>query len=98
MAGSRWAKELGKGALIVLALGAAFLLWLGVFRLVRTSTCDRLDAERISHLKPGHVTRGPNSIYVKGIETGPPASEIMQYWEAVSAMQEAGCDVPGERD
>lgn len=95
---TRWARELGKGALVLLALGAAFLLWLGVFSLLRTSTCDRLDAERISHLKPGHVTRGPDGIYVKGIEPGPPPSEIMQYWEAVSAMNNADCPVPGEGD
>lgn len=95
---SRWAKELAKGALVLLALAAAFLLWLGVLSLLNNSTCDRLDAERISHLQPGHVTRGPDGIYVKGIEPGPPPSEITEYWEAVSAMRGAGCDVPGEGD
>jgi hypothetical protein len=55
-----------------------------------------LDAERISHLQPGHTTRGRDSIYVIGIEPGPPPSQIMEYWAAVSAMNEAGCAVPGE--
>jgi hypothetical protein len=91
---SKWAKELAKGALVLLAIAAAFLAWAGVLSLLRGSSCGRLEAERISHLEPGHVTRGPDSIYVKGIAPGPPPSEITEYWEAVSAMQNAGCEVP----
>jgi hypothetical protein len=84
-----------KGALVLLALAAAFFVWVGVLALMRQASCDRLDAERISHLEPGHITRGPGSIYVIGIEPGPPPSQITEYWEAEAAMERAGCDVPG---
>jgi len=67
-----------------------------VLTILRHSACDRLNAERISHLQPGHETRGPGSIYVIGVGPGPPRSQIMQYWEAEAAMQRAGCEVPGE--
>ena len=90
------AKGFVKGGLVLLALAVAFFLAVGVLELFHRSACGRLDAERVSHLLPGHTTRGPHSIYVIGIEPGPPPSQITQYWEAVSAMQEAGCDVPGE--
>lgn len=96
MTWSSRAKESVKGLLVLLALAAAFFLWTGVLSFLRHQSCDRLDAERISHLLPGHVTRGPESIYVKGIEPGPPPSEITEYWEAEAAMERAGCDVPGE--
>jgi len=92
---SNLTKELAKGTLILLALGAAFLAWVGVLTMARHASCDRLDAERISHLEPGHVTRGPGSIYVKGVGPGPPPSEIREYWESEAAMERAGCDVPG---
>lgn len=85
---------MAKGLLIILALAAAFLVWVGVLTFFRHTSCNRLDAARISHLEPGHDTRGPGSIYVKGIGPGPPPSEISEYWEAVAAMQRAGCDVP----
>ena len=58
------AKETAKGALILVALAAVFLIWVGVLKVLRQTSCDRLDAERISHLEPGHDTRGPGSIYV----------------------------------
>jgi len=89
-------KGLAKGAFVLLALAAAFLVWVGVLTILRHSACDRLNAERISHLQPGHETRGPGSIYVIGVGPGPPSSQIMQYWEAEAAMQRAGCEVPGE--
>lgn len=94
MTWSNWGKELAKGGLILLALALGFLLAMGILTFLRGSACDRLDAERISHLMPGHTTRGPDSIYVIGIEPGPPPSEIIEYWEAVAEMQRAGCDVP----
>ena len=93
---SHRAKELGKGALVLVALVAVFLIWVGVLKVLRQASCDRLDAERISHLEPGHATRGPGSIYVIGVGPGPPPSEITEYWEAEAAMVRAGCDVPGE--
>lgn len=89
-------KEIALGGLIVLALALAVLLAYGALTMLQGRSCDRLDAERISHLQPGHTTRGPDGIYVIGIEPGPPPSQIMEYWEAVSAMNEAGCAVPGE--
>lgn len=90
------AKDLAKGGLIILALVLGFVLAVGVFQAIHGSSCDRLDAERISHLKPGHTTRGPDGVNVIGIEPGPPPSQITAYWEAVSAMRNAGCVVPGE--
>jgi hypothetical protein len=78
------AKDLLKGALVVAALLAAFFLVIGVLALLQGSTCDRLDAERISHLLPGHTEPGPSSINVK-------PGEIIPYLEAEAAMQRAGC-------
>ena len=96
MTWSNRVKELAKGGLIVLALAVGVLLAAGVLSVLRGSACDRLDAERVSHLLPGHTTRGPESIYVIGLEPAPPPSQITEYWEAVSAMRNAGCEVPGE--
>lgn len=82
-----WSKrvtDLMKGALVILALLVAFLVAVGVLSLLRRSTCERLDAERISHLKPGHTSPGPGSINVK-------PDELMQYLEAAAAMERAGC-------
>ena len=90
------ARELAKGGLIIVGLLAALLLGVGALTLIHHASCGRLDAERVSHLLPGHVTRGPDSRYVIGIGPGPPPSQIEAYWEAVSAMERAGCDVPGE--
>jgi hypothetical protein len=73
----------------------AFFAVIGVLGLLRDSSCGRLDALRVAHLQPGHDTPGPNSIYVKGIEPGPPPSELEAYLEAEAKMHEAGCDVPG---
>lgn len=96
MTWSKRMKELALGGLVVVALALAVLLAYGMLTALHGKSCDRLDAERISHLQPGHTTRGPDSIYVIGIEPGPPPSQIMEYWAAVSAMNEAGCAVPGE--
>jgi hypothetical protein len=54
-----------------------------------------LNDVRVSHLEPGHETRGAGSIYVIGVGPGPPRSEISEYWDAEAAMTNAGCDVPG---
>jgi hypothetical protein len=89
-------KRTAKGALVLLGLAAAFLLWVGVLTYARHASCDRLNAERLSHLEPGHDTRGPGSIYVIGVGPGPPPPEITEYWEAEAAMERAGCEVPGE--
>jgi hypothetical protein len=88
---SNRAKEFVKGVLVLLALAAAFFTWVGVLTILHQSSCDRLDAERISHLEPGHDTPGPGSIYVIGVGPGPPRSEILQYLEAEAAMERAGC-------
>ena len=97
MARSRGVTELAKGGLILLGLVAAFLIVAGGLSLLHRATCGRLDAERVSHLQPGHVTRGPASIYVIGIEPGPPPSQLEAYWAAESAMDRAGCEIPGAR-
>lgn len=89
-------KDLLKGVLVLLALAAAFFVLVGVLTTLNQKECDRLDAVRVSHLEPGHDTRGPGSIYVIGVGPGPPRSEITQYWEAEAAMERAGCDVPGD--
>ncbi|MGZ8662532.1 MAG: hypothetical protein ACXWYI_10690, partial [Actinomycetota bacterium] len=91
MSWSKRVKDLLLGALVVLALVAAFFLAIGVFALFSHSACDRLDAERVSHLDPGHDRPGPGSIYVIGVEPGPPPSELRQYYEAEAAMERAGC-------
>ena len=61
MTWSEAAKALAKGALVLLALAVAFFAWAGVLRVMHQRSCDRLDAERLSHLEPGHHTRGPGS-------------------------------------
>lgn len=95
VAWSNRVKEAMKGLLVLLALAAAFSAWVGVLAIQRRAECNRLDAARVSHLEPGHDTRGPRSIYVIGVGPGPPPSEILPYWEAEAAMQRAGCDLPG---
>jgi hypothetical protein len=87
-------KDLLKGLLVILALVASLFAAIGVFTFLRHASCDRLDAERVSYLEPGHDTPGPGSIYVKGVGPGPPKSEILPYLEAEAAMTRAGCDVP----
>jgi hypothetical protein len=88
------ARDVMKGLLILVALGAALFVAVGVLAMLRQSTCDRLDAERVSHIEPGHDSAGPGSIYVKGVGPGPPPSELQQYLEAEAAMLDAGCSVP----
>ncbi|MFB3738745.1 MAG: hypothetical protein ACE14W_07245 [Candidatus Velamenicoccus archaeovorus] len=93
-----WSKRVTdflKGALVILALVVALLAVAGVLRALRGSACDRLNAERVSHLEPGHEAPGPGSMYVKGVGPGPPPSELDQYLEAEAAMLQAGCKVPG---
>lgn len=95
MSGSGRAKDVGKGLLVVAGVLVAFFVVIGALSLLRGSSCGRLDALRVAHLKPGHDTPGPDSIYVKGIEPGPPPSELDAYLEAEANMHKAGCDVPG---
>ncbi len=95
MARPNRAREAVKGLLVVLALATAFFLWVQVLALQHQAECNRLNAERLSHLEPGHETRGPGSMYVIGVGPGPPPSQIREYWEAEAAMERAGCDVPG---
>jgi hypothetical protein len=92
---SRRAADLVKGMLILVGVLVAFLALIGGLSLLRDSSCGRLDAVRVSHLQSGHDAPGPDSIYVKGIEPGPPPSELEAYLEAESEMHKAGCDVPG---
>lgn len=95
MTWSERVKDLAKGALVILALVAAFLLAVQVLAFFRDSGCDRLDAERLSHLEPGHDTPGPGSIYVIGVGSGPPPSQLEQYYEAEAEMENAGCEGTG---
>jgi hypothetical protein len=85
----RYVKDRALSFLVVVAVIAAFFLAVGVLAVLKHRSCDRLDAERVSHLQPGHDTNGPGSIYVRGIGTD--RSEITAYLEAVSAMDRAGC-------
>jgi hypothetical protein len=86
-------KDVMKGLLILLALVAALLAAAGFLAITRQSSCDRLNAVRVSHLEPGHDSPGPGSIYVKGVGPGPPPSELQQYLEAEANMLRAGCEV-----
>ena len=87
--------DLVKGLLVLVGVLVAFFALIGVLSLLRDSSCGRLDALRVAHLQPGHETPGPNSMYVKGIDPGPPPSELDAYLEAEAEMHKAGCDVPG---
>jgi hypothetical protein len=84
-----------KSLLVVVAIVAVVLLIAGVLSMLRHSACGRLDAERIAHLEPGHIHPGPDSIYVKGVGAGPPPSELVAYYEAEAAMENAGCEGTG---
>lgn len=95
MTWSKRVKDLAIGALIVLALVAAFFIGVGVLGLFHHSACNRLNDERLSHLEPGHEHPGPGSIYVIGVGTGPPPSELEEYYEAEAAMENAGCEGTG---
>lgn len=103
MTKSERAKDLMMGALVLLAVPAAFFAAMGVLGILRQSSCDRLDAVRISHLEPGHESPGPRAIYVRGVGPGPPPSELSEYLETEAAMLRAGCRVlrpilpPGDR-
>lgn len=83
-----------KNLLLLVAIVAAVFAAMGVLAFFRHTACDRLDAERVSHLEPGHDTPGPGSIYVIGVGPGPPKSQILEYLEAEAAMTRAGCEVP----
>jgi hypothetical protein len=85
----RYVREGLMSALVLIAVIAAFFVVVGVLALLKHESCDRLDAERVSHLQLGHDTPGPGSIYVKGVGTD--RSEITEYLEAVAAMESAGC-------
>lgn len=83
-----------KNVLLLVAIVAAFFAAIGVLTFFRNSACERLNAERISHLEPGHDTPGPASMNVIGVGPGPPKSQILEYLEAEAAMVRAGCDLP----
>jgi hypothetical protein len=83
-----------KNLLLLVAIVASVFAAAGVMTFFRDTACDRLDAERVSHLEPGHDTPGPGSIYVIGVGPGPPKSQIIEYLEAEAAMTRAGCEVP----
>jgi hypothetical protein len=88
-------KDWMKSLVVVLALFAVMLVIAGVLSMLHNSACGRLDAERISHLEPGHIHPGPDSIYVRGVGPGPPPSELVAYFEAEAAMENAGCPGTG---
>jgi hypothetical protein len=88
---SKRAKDAGIGALIVVVLIVGFFAAAGVMSWLRRSSCDRLDAARLSHLEPGHTRPGPDSIYVIGVGPGPPPSQLDAYYEAEAEMERAGC-------
>jgi hypothetical protein len=93
----RWPDRLTsflKNVLLLVAIVAAVLAVAGVLSLLRHSACDRLDAERVSHLEHDHDTPGPGSINVIGVGPGPPRSQIFEYLEAEAAMTRAGCEIP----
>lgn len=96
MAGARRTKDALLGGLIVLALVGGFFGAAAVVTMLRDSACDRLNAERLSHLEPGHEHPGPGSIYVIGIDPGPPPSQLDQYYEAEAEMERAGCPGTGQ--
>jgi hypothetical protein len=81
-----------KNLLILIALVAGFLVLVGGFSLLRDRTCDRLDAERVALLVPGHDTPGPRYVYVRGMGTD--RSQLTAYQEAEAALMEADCPVP----
>ena len=83
-----------KNVLLLLAIVGALFIASGVLSLLRTSACDRLDAERVAHLEAGHDVPGPRSINVIGVGPGPPESQIIEYLEAEAAMMRAGCAIP----
>jgi hypothetical protein len=83
-----------KNLLLFAAILASLFIAIGAFTFFRDSACDRLDAERIAHLEPGHDTPGAGSVNVIGVGPGPPESQIIAYLEAEQAMVRAGCDVP----
>lgn len=87
-------KDFMKGVLVLVALVASVGAAIGLLTFLKHTSCDRLDAERVSFLEPGHDTPGPGSIFVKGVGPGPPKSEIVPYLEAEAAMTRAGCYVP----
>jgi len=94
MTWSRRLKDAVLSLLVVVGVLAALFAWIGTLTYLRHASCDRLDAERISHLEPGYDTPGPGSIHVIGVGPGLPRSEIIAYLEAEQAMVRAGCSIP----
>jgi hypothetical protein len=93
---SKRAKDAVLGTLLIVVLIGGFFGAAGIMTWFRHSACDRLNAERLSHLQPGHEHPGERSIYVIGIEPGPPPSQLDQYYEAEAAMERAGCSGTGK--
>jgi hypothetical protein len=93
---SKRAKDAVLGALLIVVLIGGFFGAAGVMTMLRGSTCDRLNAERVSHLEPGYEHPGERSIYVIGVGPGPPPSQLDQYYEAEAEMERAGCPGTGK--
>ena len=83
-----------KNVLLFVAIAGALFAAIGVFSVLRDSSCGRLDAARVAHLEPGHDVPGPGSVNVIGVGPGPPESHIIAYLEAEAAMMRAGCELP----
>ena len=94
MTGSSRLSSFLKNVLLFVAIVGALFVGIGGLSLLRGSTCDRLDADRVAHLEQGHDTPGPESVNVIGVGPGPPKSQIIEYLEAESAMMQAGCELP----
>ena len=90
------AKETAKGALILVALAAVFLIWVGCSRSFVKRRATDWTRRGSRTLSPDMTPGDPGASTFIGIGPGPPPSQVLEHWEAEAAMKRAGCDVPGE--
>jgi hypothetical protein len=82
-----------KNLLLLVAIVVAFLAIVSSLSLIRDRGCDRLEAEMLSYLEPGHDSPGPDYVYVRGVGTD--RSQLREYLDAQGALIGADCDEPG---
>jgi len=82
-----------KNVLLLVALVVAFGAIIGGLSLVRDRACDRLKAEMLSYLEPGHDSPGTDYIYVRGVGTD--RSQLREFLDAQGSWIGSDCSEPG---
>jgi len=81
-----------KNVLILVGVLVAFFAIVGTLALIRDQGCDRLKAEMLSYLEPGHDSPGPDYIYVRGVGTD--RSQLREFLDAQGSWIGSDCSEP----